>query len=340
MELIVSIQKKLNNFNLNVNFSQHDENLALLGASGAGKSITLKCIAGLITPDSGKIILDGQTLFDSSQNIDLSPQKRQIGYLFQSYALFPNMNVADNIRFVSKGNDAQKEKAVNENLARFSLTDVKDCYPNELSGGQQQRLALARIIAAECKLLLLDEPFSALDTALKTSLELELADFLTQNNKQAILVTHNFNEAYRLTDRIGILERGNLEFVAEKKILLDSPPTVAAAKLIGCKNISKSHRIDEHTLFADDWGLTLKTSCSLPEEFSFLAIKETGSPETSSSAFINEISLPVKSIIQETDSWLMLLDTPNGMPFFLKTKKQPTTKSVVVALSSDKFIFY
>ena len=149
MELDVKIEKELRNFILRADFTLRDEVFALLGASGCGKSMTLKCIAGLERPDRGRIVLDGRVLFDSEQGIDLSPQERRVGYLFQNFALFPNMTIADNIRFVAKGNRQEREQRVRENLARFDLTELGNAYPMELSGGQQQR-ASSRPMRRSC----------------------------------------------------------------------------------------------------------------------------------------------------------------------------------------------
>ena len=171
MELIVSLEKKLPAFTLKAGFTLKDEVFALLGASGCGKSMTLKCIAGIERPDKGHIVLDGKVLFDSEQQINLPPQKRQIGYLFQHYALFPNMTIAENIRFVMPPNTAHNDKTIQKLLNTFQLTDLADTYPAALSGGQQQRAALARILATPAKILLLDEPFSALDSYLKGQME-------------------------------------------------------------------------------------------------------------------------------------------------------------------------
>ena len=142
--------------------------MALLGASGCGKSVTLKCIAGIMTPDRGHIILDGETLFDSEKHINLPPQKRRVGYLFQQYALFPNMTVLQNIRCgIRSGSRAEKRRRAEKKLRRFRLEGLEKKYPTQLSGGQQQRTALARILASEPRAILLDEPFSALDGFLK-----------------------------------------------------------------------------------------------------------------------------------------------------------------------------
>lgn len=150
----------------------------MLGASGCGKSVTLKCIAGIMTPDKGRIELDGQVLFDAEKGINLPPQKRRVGYLFQQYALFPNMTVVQNICCGIRARGAERERLVREQMRRFQLEGLEKSYPAQLSSGQQQRVALARILAGEPKAILLDEPFSALDSYLKWSLEAELTQML------------------------------------------------------------------------------------------------------------------------------------------------------------------
>ena len=178
MSLRVEIEKRLGNFALQAEFETREQTLALLGASGCGKSVTLKCIAGIMTPDKGRIELDGQVLFDAEKGINLPPQKRRVGYLFQQYALFPNMTVVQNICCGIRARGAERERLVREQMRRFQLEGLEKSYPAQLSGGQQQRVALARILAGEPKAILLDEPFSALDSYLKWSLEAELTQML------------------------------------------------------------------------------------------------------------------------------------------------------------------
>ena len=160
MSLIVDIEKKLGSFTLHAQFKTDKGTMALLGASGCGKSVTLKCIAGIMAPDKGRIVLDGETLFDSEKRIDLPPQKRRVGCLFQQYALFPNMTVAQNILCgVRAGTRGERCRRVEEQLRRFRLAGLEKKYPSQLSGGQQQRVALARILVSEPRAILLDEPF-------------------------------------------------------------------------------------------------------------------------------------------------------------------------------------
>ncbi len=182
MSLSVDIEKRLGSFHLRRAVSGGGRrSLALLGASGCGKSMTLKCIAGIVTPDRGRIVLNGRVLFDSEAGIDLPPQQRRVGYLFQNYALFPNMTVEKNILCgIRSGSKAEKAAALSATLHRFRLEDLEKRYPAQLSGGQQQRVALARILCSQPEVILLDEPFSALDSYLKWELELELSDFLDE----------------------------------------------------------------------------------------------------------------------------------------------------------------
>ena len=191
MSLYVDIEKRLGVFRLQSKFEVADETLALLGASGCGKSVTLKCIAGIMTPDRGRIVLNGRVLFDSEKKIALTPQQRRVGYLFQQYALFPNMTVEQNILCgIRAGSRSEKRSLAAEKLRMFRLEGLEKKYPAQLSGGQQQRVALARILCSEPQAILLDEPFSALDSYLKWNLELELSDLLAGFHGPILWVSH------------------------------------------------------------------------------------------------------------------------------------------------------
>ena len=188
MSLLVDIEKRLGNFMLRSKFEASSGTMALLGASGCGKSVTLRCIAGIMTPDSGRIVLDGETLFDSEKHIDLTPQQRRVGYLFQQYALFPNMTAAQNIFCgIRTGSRAEKKETFAALLRTFRLEGLEKKLPAQLSGGQQ-RVALARILASEPQAILLDEPFSALDSYLKW--ELELGELLGAFDGPILWVSH------------------------------------------------------------------------------------------------------------------------------------------------------
>ena len=176
MSLEVNIEKKLDGFTLRAAFTAGNTSTALLGASGCGKSMTLRCIAGILKPDRGRIVLDGRVLFDSAQHIDLPPQQRGVGLLFQNYALFPNMTVEQNIRCGLKAekDPAARRAACAEMLRAMRLETLAKRYPAQLSGGQQQRAALARILVGKPRILMLDEPFSALDSYLREAVESEV----------------------------------------------------------------------------------------------------------------------------------------------------------------------
>ncbi|HBH70767.1 MAG TPA: ABC transporter, partial [Lachnospiraceae bacterium] len=189
MPITIDIQKKLQNLNLQIKWSSSARRIAILGASGAGKSMTLKMIAGIETPDRGKIIADGRTLFDSGRKINVRTQERGTGYLFQNYALFPNMTVRQNITIAGKAARSGKEALVQDLIRRFELEGLENSYPVSLSGGQQQRTALARILASAPEMILLDEPFSALDSSLRDKMQLELEKNLADFPGTVILVT-------------------------------------------------------------------------------------------------------------------------------------------------------
>ena len=256
MALLVDIEKKLRDFSLKVSFEADREVLALLGASGCGKSMTLKCIAGIEKPDRGRIELDGVVLFDSEKHISLPPQQRKVGYLFQQYALFPNMTVTQNIRCGIRDKKRAAE-ILPEIIAAMHLTGLEEAHPNRLSGGQQQRVALARILVNEPQLLLLDEPFSALDSQLRFQLEEELRRTIARFGKTVLLVSHNRDEVFRLADRIAVMNRGLVEVCASKKALFAEPLTRTGAFLTGCQNISSLEKLPDGRIRAVDWGVNL-----------------------------------------------------------------------------------
>lgn len=233
--LHVDIRKTLGAFHLDARFDAGNEAMALLGASGCGKSVTLKCIAGILTPDEGQITLDGVPLFDSAARINLPPQKRRVGYLFQQYALFPNMTVRQNIA-VAVREKSRRTAAAEELLSRMELESVAELRPAQLSGGQQQRCALARILASEPRAILLDEPFSALDSYLKQQLELELAGTLSAFPGTVVWVSHDRGEVYRNCGRVCVMDRGRTQVPANTAALFAHPTTEAAARLSGCEN--------------------------------------------------------------------------------------------------------
>lgn len=202
-------------FLLDVHFQSTAQRLVLLGPSGAGKSLTLKAIAGLLTPDSGQIRLNGQWLFDRQRGVDQTPQARRLGYLFQDYALFPHLNVVQNIGFALQGGLTNPRShpvpvAVQYWLERFGLTTCAASYPHQLSGGQKQRVALARALAGKPAALLLDEPFAALDQQLRQSLRSELLQLLTETQLPLLLITHDATDAEILGQTVIELQQGRV----------------------------------------------------------------------------------------------------------------------------------
>ncbi len=261
MSLIVNIEKRLGNFFLRADFEASNETLAALGESGAGKTLLLKCIAGIERPDKGKIILDGRVLFDSKKRINLAPQKRRVGFLFQECALFPNMTLLQNILCAAKSQTAWTDAAAY--IKRFGLSGKENLYPASLSGGERQRAALARLLVSEPRVFLLDEPFSALDSNRKSELERLLLELLEEKKRPAILVTHDRNEAFRLCSKIAFVERGKFSRPVDKREFFERPATVAAARLSGCKNISRLKWLSDGAAYALDWGIKIRAAADV-----------------------------------------------------------------------------
>lgn len=268
MELIVRIKKRLHRFILNADI-ETKSSIALLGASGSGKSMTLKCIAGIEKPDSGIIILNGRTLYNSEEGIDLPPQKRKIGYLFQNYALFPNMTVRQNIEVALK-----EKNNIDKLISDFYLNGIEDKYPYEISGGQQQRTALARIIASKPEAILLDEPFSATDSYLKWKLEMTVSDTIKNFGGLSIMVTHDRNEAYRNCGGICIINDGKTEKILNTKEFMECPKTVGAARISGCKNIYRFERTQkENVIFVPSLNIYLKTDENIGKNCRYIGLR-------------------------------------------------------------------
>ena len=267
MSLEVTIAKRFEGFALHADFAVGNTAAAILGASGCGKSMTLRCIAGVVKPDSGRIVLDGRVLFDSEKGIDLPPQQRNVGLLFQNYALFPNMTVEQNILCALKKekDPAARKAACGSALRAMRLEELAHRLPSELSGGQQQRAALARILAGRPRILMLDEPFSALDSYLREEVEGEVGSLLSNFDGTALLVTHDRDEAYRLCREMIVMDSGEVLRAGTTKEVFADPRRLTAARLTGCKNILPCVRVDEHHVRLTGWERELTVALPVPE---------------------------------------------------------------------------
>jgi len=243
--LDVRIQTRLIGFTLDVAWTAGDGVSVLFGPSGAGKTLTLQCLAGLVRPDAGRIIVDGRVLFDSAAGIHVPPQERRLGYVFQGYALFPHLTVRSNVAFgLRQRPPAERVRRTAEVISRLGLTGLEDRYPRELSGGQRQRVALGRALANEPALVLLDEPLSALDLPLRRALRDELQAILADWRMPAVLVTHDFSEAYQLGDHVVIYEAGRVRQAAPRGDLLWRPASESVARILGFRNLLRGTVVD------------------------------------------------------------------------------------------------
>lgn len=277
--------------------------------------MTLKCIAGIEKPDSGKIILNGKVLFDSENNINLPPQERNVGLLFQNYALFPNMTLKENI--IAGVKDEKNIKFVDNLISDFSLNGLENHYPNQLSGGQQQRVALARMLINEPEIIMLDEPFSALDEHLKWSMEKELSGIIKKFTGPVLYVSHNKDEVFRLSDNISVMDRGSIKESNNKFSIFNHPKTLNSAILIGYKNISK-FKISNSSIEAIDWGTSFNIDDFKEDDFkeddlnkyNYVGIKED---KISLSNIYKEgyDEFKVAGIIDEINHKLLLIEKNN-----------------------------
>ena len=273
MAVEIDIQKNFNGFSLNVKMKGQVGTMGILGASGSGKSMTLRCIAGIETPDSGKILINGRPVFDSEKKINLRPQERRVGYLFQNYALFPTMTVEKNIACGFRGDKKQLAEKVAEYIQRYHLEGLEKHMPSQLSGGQQQRVALARMMVGEPEVILLDEPFSALDGYLRDILQRDMQSFLQEYKGDMILVTHSRDEAYKFCSQLTLLNCGRDILTGKTKEIFENPQYLEAAKLTGCKNFSAVQKMGPEEIYALDWGLMLRTSQAVTEDITHVGIR-------------------------------------------------------------------
>lgn len=272
--LEIHIEKALEAFKLEVEFCAGQGALGLLGASGAGKSMTLRMIAGIVIPDRGRIVLNNRVIYDSSTGERVSAAQRKIGVVFQDYALFPRMTVAENVGFgLNKLPAHERQARVQSQLERMHIAELANRYPAEISGGQRQRVAIARSMAIEPDALLLDEPFAALDPHLRRQTEEQLRETLAGYNGAVIFVTHDMEEAFRFCSDLLVLDSGKVIACGPKHQLFERPRTVAAARLTGCKNVAPARRISSNRIFVDAWNCELRTASAVPDALTHAGIR-------------------------------------------------------------------
>ncbi len=315
MSLSLAIKKRYPGFALDIALEAGDVRVALLGASGCGKSCTLRCIAGVETPDEGRIVVNGVTFFDSAARVNLSPQERKCALLFQNYQLFPHLTVGQN---VEAGMDRALSAARRADLARrylslFGMAGYVDRYPARLSGGQQQRVALARMIAAHPGIYMFDEPMSALDAYLKSALEQNLLDLFDVLDATVLYVSHDIDEACRLCDRIVVMHEGRVAEEGTPAGLMRHPQTLAALRLTGCKNTSPARKAGATVVEALDWGMTFDVGAPVPDDVAFVGVRASYFHQDNRvERGRNSYDLTVARVSDSRFERLVLLDPPRA----------------------------
>ncbi|MFB6277847.1 MAG: molybdate ABC transporter permease subunit, partial [Halothece sp.] len=327
IELLVDLQKQLSDLKLAISFTTDQTPLGLLGASGSGKSTIVRCIAGLETPDRGKIILNGRVLYDSEKGINLPPRDRACGLLFQNYALFPHLTVTENIAFaLPKGKPYREIKQeVEKELIAVNLEGMGNRYPGELSGGQQQRVALARATINQPEILLLDEPFSALDTYLRDRQEKLLRKNLSHYQGITLFITHNLEEAYRVCPNLLIIDEGTIIAKGSKQDIFERPANWRTAQLTGCKNFSRAVALSSSQVRAIDWDCTLDVIEPIPETLEYIGIRA------------HQLIFPETEQTNTLSCWLATIsETQHRMTLYLKLN-QPATHPDDYHLQAEVF---
>jgi len=273
-ELQVSLEKSYPGFQLGVKFAARGGTLGLLGASGSGKSVTLRAIAGLERPGEGRIVLNGRVLFDSGSAVCLPPAARRIGMVFQDYALFPHLTARENIAFGLHGRAPKdRDHSISHWARMLQIETLLDAYPPALSGGQKQRVALARALVTEPEALLLDEPFSALDPHLRRHLEEQLNHTIQRFRGVTVFVTHDRDEAYRFCRDLVVLSQGSVAGIGSKENIFAHPESLAVARLTGCKNFSRITPAGRESIRAEDWDCTLQVSSPVPAHAAYVGVR-------------------------------------------------------------------
>ena len=233
--LELDIGLPLRSFRLELTLALGRETFALVGPSGAGKTTVLRAVAGLVRPERGRVVLDGEVLFDSSSGVALPPEERRVGFVFQDYALFPHMSVEQNVAYGSRN-------GTGELLERFGIAHLARARPGELSGGERQRVGLARALARDPGVLLLDEPLSALDPHTRAALRLELKELLDELDLPVLLVTHDFHDAAVLADRVAAVTDGRVRQIGTPSELVAAPADAFVASFTGANVLAGAAR--------------------------------------------------------------------------------------------------
>jgi molybdate transport system ATP-binding protein len=338
----VQAYKDFGSFVLDVNFEFEKDTIALLGASGSGKSMTLKAIAGIIKPDRGFISIDNHVVFDSENKINLVPQKRNVGYLFQSYALFPNMTLKQNVLCGVRKYHLRKEeqeKRFKDIVRILQLEGLEDRKPHQLSGGQQQRVALARILIGNPDILLFDEPFSALDEYLRTRLQLETKEIVRKYNIPSILVSHNRDEVYSLSEQTAIVDDGKIIVNKPTKDLFGNPEYLQASILTGCKN-HDSISFEDNNIVFNDWGISIKKPKDFNESITHIGVRaHSFSPNEKE----NSNPIVIKEILQQPFEKLIVFRFKNQKEgskdlYWLTDKSTETEKVSRLGFKTSKML--
>ncbi len=324
----IRISKALELFSLQVNIKlSKGSSLALVGPSGCGKSMTLRMIAGLEQPDEGYIKVGDTIFYDSNERIFLPAYKRHVGFLFQNYALFPHLTVEQNIAFgINKYPRLEKWRKVYSIMDRLRLTGLEKRYPQYISGGQQQRVALARTLVTDPALLLLDEPFSSLDSQVKKKMEKEVIDVRNAFSGTMLLVTHSLEEAFRLCSNIAVMDNGNIIQFGTQDEIIHQPANRTVARLTGTENIFDGTVTERHGETARLWVEELDCHLTIPNTLkqdnlslgirpARLIVEQEYCTRTEDS--VNNFSGRIVQIIP----------TPDGQIVFIQLIRQPTSLS-------------
>jgi molybdate transport system permease protein len=312
-ELEVRLAKSYAGFELRVKFAAGKGALGLLGASGSGKSLTLRSIAGLETPNEGRIVLNGRVLFDATSRVCLAPAARRVGMVFQDYALFPHLTARENIAFgLDRRSPGDRQRLIAQWARVLEIEPLLDRHPSALSGGQKQRVALARALVTEPEALLLDEPFSALDPHLRRRLEEQLKAILAQFAGVTLFVTHDRDEAYRFCRNLVVLAEGQIAAAGPKREIFDHPESLAVARLTGCKNFSRLTTLAPQLARAEDWDCTLRVPAPLVANHTWVGVRA------------HQITFEPESLENTFQCWLIgRVESPFEMTVYLRLNAAP-----------------